>query len=292
MRKALIETDCVIEVHDARIPLSGRNLTFQHDIAGNKPHILVLNKKDLVFKKGSRYKETDIRQKILEQDGRLSEVIFTNCKDNRCKGLHSILPVASKLIGERERYHRSFCPDSNIIVVGIPNVGKSSLINLIRGGFLKVKSRPLKVGDKPGVTRALQTKIRVSDDPLIFLLDTPGIMMPNIKNLETGMKLSACATLRDENVGILNIADYILYQLNKNSMFDYVKVMGLDNPMDDVIEMLTSAAIAKGTYLDMSRKYVGEDGQVPDIIMQAVNFIAGFRSSNFGSMILDNDLLD
>ena len=100
--------------------------------------------------------------------------------------------MASKLIGERERYHRSFCPDSNIIVVGIPNVGKSSLINLIRGGFLKVKSRPLKVGDKPGVTRALQTKIRVSDDPLIFLLDTPGIMMPNIKNLETGMKLSAC----------------------------------------------------------------------------------------------------
>ena len=53
MRKALIETDCVVEVHDARIPLTGRNINFQHDITGNKPHILVLNKKDLVFNPGS-----------------------------------------------------------------------------------------------------------------------------------------------------------------------------------------------------------------------------------------------
>ena len=61
MRKALIETDCVVEVHDARIPLTGRNINFQHDITGNKPHILVLNKKDLVFNPGSdgkNHKET------------------------------------------------------------------------------------------------------------------------------------------------------------------------------------------------------------------------------------------
>ena len=52
--------------------------------------------------------------------------------------------------------------------------------------------RPLRVGNKPGVTRALETKIRVSDDPLVFLVDTPGIMLPNVSNFETGMKLAAC----------------------------------------------------------------------------------------------------
>ena len=66
------------------------------------------------------------------------------------------------------------------------------MINLIRSGTLKLKGKPMAVGPKPGVTRALQTKLRVSDDPLVFLLDTPGIMMPNIRNIETGMKLASC----------------------------------------------------------------------------------------------------
>jgi ribosome biogenesis GTPase A len=52
--------------------------------------------------------------------------------------------------------------------------------------------KPLKVGAKPGVTRALQTKIRVSDEPLVFLLDTPGIMMPNIGSLSAGMNMASC----------------------------------------------------------------------------------------------------
>ena len=91
MRKALIETDCVIEVHDARIPLSGRNHNFQHDIMGNKPHILVLNKKDLVFhRQNSVAEESDVKQKIQFLEPSLSEVIFTNCKDGSCKGLHSV----------------------------------------------------------------------------------------------------------------------------------------------------------------------------------------------------------
>ena len=93
MRQALIDTDCVIEVHDARIPLSGRNINFQHDIVGNKPHILVLNKKDLVFdKKDKRVQtqENDIREQIMAVERSLSDVIFTNCKDSQCKGLQSV----------------------------------------------------------------------------------------------------------------------------------------------------------------------------------------------------------
>lgn len=303
MRKALIETDCVIEVHDARIPLSGRNIDFQHDITGNKPHILVLNKKDLVFKteasgkKGKNvknktfYLQEDIRNTILKHEPRLSDVIFTNCNNIRCDGLQSVLPTAVKLISDSERFHRNFTPESNILVCGIPNVGKSSLINLIRNGTLRLSGKPLKVGARPGVTRAVHQKIRVSDDPKIFLLDTPGIMMPNIRNIETGMKLALCATIKDEQVGIINIADYILYQLNRNSVFDYVEQMCLEEPCDDVMEMLTNSAKAQNKFFKSNKKIMGTQAETPDIAPVAQQFVKAFRMSNFGKLILDTDLI-
>ena len=94
MRKSLKETDCVIEVHDARIPLSGRNSTFKNDITGNRPHILVLNKKDLVFgartKSKGTYQEEAVKERILSAEPSLSDVIFTNCKNIHCAGLQSV----------------------------------------------------------------------------------------------------------------------------------------------------------------------------------------------------------
>ena len=90
--------------YNFRIPLTGRNVNFQHDITGNKPHILVLNKKDLVFnldkkvKKETDYLQEDIKEKILKHEQNLSDVIFTNCKNVRCEGLQSVLPTAVKLI--------------------------------------------------------------------------------------------------------------------------------------------------------------------------------------------------
>jgi len=304
MRKALIETDCVVEVHDARIPLTGRNINFQHDITGNKPHILVLNKKDLVFnpesdgksqnteKRTTDYLQQDIRERILKHEPNLSDVIFTNCKNVRCEGLQSVLPTAVKLITENERFNRKFSPDSNLLICGIPNVGKSSLINLLRSATLNLKGKPMKVGAKPGITRALQTKIRVSDDPLVFLLDTPGIMMPNIRNIETGMKLASCATLLDSQVGIINIADYILYQLNKNDRFDYVDLMCLEEPYDDIIDMLTSSAKAQNKFRTVNRRIVGGMGtEVPDVMFAAEKFVKAFRASELGMLILDIDMI-
>ena len=97
MRKCLKETDCVIEVHDARIPFSGRNSTFKNDITGNRPHILVLNKKDLVFgaraKSEGTYQEESVKERILSAEPTLSDVIFTNCKNIRCAGLQSVSAI-------------------------------------------------------------------------------------------------------------------------------------------------------------------------------------------------------
>ena len=88
------------------------------------------------------------------------------------------------------------------MIIGVPNVGKSSLINLIRSRALRIKGG-LRVGKSPGVTRALETKIKVSLNPLVYLLDTPGIMMPKINNLDTAMKLACCG---ESNVFYFNLS--------------------------------------------------------------------------------------
>ena len=129
----------------------------------------------------TKLNKVKLREEIMQKEPELSDVIFSTCSNVKCSGLQSILPRAIELIQESDRYHRASRPDSNILIIGIPNVGKSSLINHIRRGNLRIKGNAVRVGSKPGVTRALENKVKVSDDPLVYLLDTPGIMMPNIK---------------------------------------------------------------------------------------------------------------
>ncbi len=127
------------------------------------------------------------------------------------------------------------------------------------------------------MTRALQTKLRVSDRPLVYLLDTPGIMMPNIKNIEVGFKLAACGmtdqshscfiyatnessctgTLKDENVGVIHVADYILYQLNKGNHFDYVDHFKLSEPKDRVFDLLCEIANTNNFVRKMASSVTG-----------------------------------
>ena len=98
------------------------------------------------------------------------------------------------------------------------------------------------------------------------------------------------ATLKDEQVGLLDIADYLLYQLNKNHVFDYVEYMGLEEPHDQIWEMLTISAEAKGQFRMLSKAMTGEDPrEVPCIQSASLNFIRAFRSGAIGKLILDAD---
>ncbi|XP_054516027.2 mitochondrial ribosome-associated GTPase 1 isoform X1 [Pan troglodytes] len=209
MQSSLKLVDCIIEVHDARIPLSGRNPLFQETL-GLKPHLLVLNKMDLA--------DLTEQQKImqhLEGEG-LKNVIFTNCvKDENVK---QILPMVTELIGRSHRYHRRENLEYCIMVIGVPNVGKSSLINSLRRQHLR-KGKATRVGGEPGITRAVMSKIQVSERPLMFLLDTPGVLAPRIESVETGLKLALCGTVLDHLVGEETMADYLLYTLNKHQRF-------------------------------------------------------------------------
>lgn len=284
MQQKLKSVDCIIEVHDARIPLSGRNPDFKYNISGLKPHILVLNKMDLA---DLNYKK--IVEEKIKREQNISSVFYTNCKDSLCPGVKKIIPTALNLIKGSNRYNRSENVDSRIMIIGVPNVGKSSLINAIRNTVLG-KRNAAHVGAVAGITRSVQHQIKVSQDPLIYVLDTPGVLSPTIKHVETGLKLALCATLQDHLVGEEIIADYLLYWFNKNNNFDYVSYLNCDEPTDDIRIALAKAAISR----QASVKYRNFDGAYiyrPDLQGMARNFLNAFRTGVFGKVLLDNDLL-
>jgi len=300
MEHTMLKTDLLIEVHDARVPISGRNLTFRSYVTGTgRPHILVLNKKDLVFdpavyqnnKSGLEKKEEELRQLILRSDPLLSDVIFTNCKNAHCPGLNTVLPRAIELIQSSDRYHRTGAPDSNFMIIGVPNVGKSSLINLIRSRQLKMKGTQ-RVGKNPGVTRAVESKVRVHHDPLVYLLDTPGIMMPNIKDKHVGMKLACCGTLNDDVIGTQNIADYLLFQLNRQRCFGYVDEFRLKQPVDDCRLLLTAIAVGKNFVTEINDLATGGRRRVPMLDAAAKAFLKSFREGRLGAFNFDHEALN
>nr|CAD7428405.1 unnamed protein product [Timema monikensis] len=281
MQQKLKLVDCVIEVHDARIPLSGRNPNFQYSVSSLKPHILVLNKKDL-----SDPKYNSEIEKRLEQD-KVSHVLYTNCKDQGCKGVRQLIPLATKLISSSQRYNRSEEKDYCMMVIGVPNVGKSSLINTLRNRHLH-KSNAAHVGAVAGITRSVQNRIKVNEDPLIYLMDTPGVLTPNVPDVESGMRLALCACLQDHLVGEQTIADYLLYLMNKEQNFKYVEHLGVEQPSDHITSVLAQAAY-KMKKTQRVRNLEGGYVIKPDLSLAASHFIKLFRTGVFGPTMLDKD---
>eukprot|EP00088_Acartia_fossae_P019649 TRINITY_DN21480_c0_g1_i4.p1 TRINITY_DN21480_c0_g1~~TRINITY_DN21480_c0_g1_i4.p1 ORF type:complete len:331 (+),score=37.08 TRINITY_DN21480_c0_g1_i4:60-1052(+) len=285
MQRKVTDVDCVIEVHDSRIPLSGRNTTFKETVSGARPHMLVLNKQDLVPK----HNRKQIIEKIKDEDPMISDVIFTNGNHSHCAGVRSLIPKAIRLIEESNRFHRSGRPDKSIIIIGIPNVGKSTIINQLRNSYLSLGGKATSVGAKPGVTRAVQEKIRISNKPLIYLLDTPGISKPNVKNMHVGMKLAVCNTLNDLVIGESYICDYLLWYLNAHGHFDYVDHFKLEKPIDDSYTLLGKIALNAG--YTSKRKIHGEEKILPDFDRAAMVFLKTFRSGKIGRIYLDEEQL-
>lgn len=281
MQQKLRSVDCIIEVHDARIPISGRNSDFKYTISGVKPHILVLNKVDLI--------EATYREPI---EDRLSKdykhIIFTNCKNQKCSGVKSIFPLAQDLINKSNRYNRASEEDYNIMIIGVPNVGKSSLVNALRVRHLN-KGNATTVGANPGITRSVLHKIKMCEKPLFYMLDTPGILTPNIENVEVGLKLALCATIQDHLVGEKIISDYLLYWLNKNEQFRYVKYYSLEKPMDNILELLAHISITNKKFLKV-RDHLNNYIFKPDLDQAAKMMIRSFRNGDLGRIMLDTDL--
>ena len=173
--------DVVVEILDARIPFSGRNPNFDN-IIRNKPRLLVLNKSDLADKNRTK-------QWIDWYAAQGLKVIPISCSTGM--GINTVLNEARALIQDKidREKEKGRNRTLKIMMVGIPNVGKSSLINRLIG------KASTKTGDKPGVTRGKQW-LRIKGDT--ELLDTPGILPPKFEDQSVAMKLAYTGAIKDE----------------------------------------------------------------------------------------------
>ncbi|CAO1947013.1 unnamed protein product [Urochloa humidicola] len=204
IRDRLKLADLVIEVRDARIPLSSANEDLQ-PVLSAKRRILALNKKDLA--------NPNIMNRWLNH--------FESCKQD-CISInaHSSSSV-NQLLGLAELKLKEAIlkePTLLIMVVGVPNVGKSALINSIHriatSRFpVHDKMKRATVGPLPGVTQDI-AGFKIASQPSIYVLDTPGVLVPSIPDMETGLKLALTGAVKDSVVGEERIAKYLLSLLN------------------------------------------------------------------------------
>lgn len=105
----------------------------------------------------------------------------------------------------------------SLVVVGIPNVGKSTIINSLRHLGVK-KGKVTQVGAVAGVTRRIQTRVKIWEDPPIYLYDTPGIYDPHVGSPLEGMKIALAGSTRDHLTQTIHVADYLLFRLNQSPL--------------------------------------------------------------------------
>jgi len=183
----LKQVDAVCEIVDARIPMSSRNPDIDA-ICGNKPRIIVLNRMDLADPNGTKEWSRYFKNKGMA-------VVVTDCKTR--KGIADFTPAARAAC--KEKLQRDAARGMNrplrVMVVGIPNVGKSTLINQISG------RKGAKAENRPGVTRGKQW---VTVDQGLLLLDTPGILWPKFEDPEVGMMLAYTGAVKE---GVLDLEE-------------------------------------------------------------------------------------
>ncbi|RUS85834.1 hypothetical protein EGW08_006386 [Elysia chlorotica] len=276
MQAKLKKIDCIVEIHDARIPFSGRNTRLK-DFIKLRPHILLLNKVDLTDLNANKARRSGIEAR-LKLDG-VDNVFFTSfhAMQNSSFLNSELLPLSKQLVESRPRYQREGADDFNMLVIGVPNVGKSTFINTLRNNQLYRKGKATTVGAKAGVTRSVLNKIKVGLNPPMYLIDTPGILPPNVSSLEAGMRLAACACVPDHIVGEVNIADYILYWLNSRENFQYVEYFGLTEASDNILDVLSKIAIDNRMVTKVKSVVTNTYVYRPDNVSSARMFLSAFR---------------
>ncbi|KAF1329075.1 Ribosome biogenesis gtp-binding protein ylqf, partial [Globisporangium splendens] len=260
--------DVLIEVRDARIPWSSANPILEETFGVSKPRLIVFNKSDLA--------NTNLQQRIeaqCKENG--MPCLFTSVTKGR--KIPSILQWCNAHSGAQFKKTAG----TMVMVVGIPNVGKSSIINEFRRlsssqKLAKGKKRAM-VGPTPGVT-VRNDIIKVNDKPAIYVVDTPGVMLPNIPSAETGLTLALTGAIKDQVVGTELIADYMLFKLNQMRSTRYVDALNLPEPTDNIQELFGHVY-----------KKCGALGKEPDVQnkLAAEFLLQEFRRGAFGQFTLD-----
>ncbi|MCL2018496.1 MAG: ribosome biogenesis GTPase YlqF [Oscillospiraceae bacterium] len=241
--------DAVAEITDARCPEAGRNPILD-ELIKEKPRVIILNKSDYADEK-----ITNQWKKFYENKG--MAVLICDCRSG--KGVNFFPALLKKKLSHiiEKRNARGFKGLAlRVMVVGIPNVGKSSFINRMSN------SKKTKVGDKPGVTRGKQW---VTIDKEIELLDTPGILWHKFDDADVARKLAVTGAVKDEVMDIIELAEGLISFLKENypeCLSERYNAQTLEN-------------------IAVNRKMLASGG-VPDTLRAANTLLDEFRSGKLG----------
>lgn len=257
IRENLKMVDAVVEIRDARIPVSSKNPVID-ELTGTKPRVVILNKADLADEKAG--KEWIER---LEKEG--NRALLMNCMKG--EGMKALLSILEKMKKQRSG-NRSQKP-FRMMAVGIPNVGKSSLINRMTG------RKSAKTGDKPGVTKGKQWLTMKNG---MQILDTPGILWPKFEDPKVGLDLAFCGSIKDE---IMDTSELGL-ELVKRLSAEYPDLLGerykLDHIDGDPLTCMEDIAKKRG--------FVMSGGRI-DYERCARTLLDEFRSAKIGRITLE-----
>lgn len=202
IRASLKLVDIVGEIIDSRIPISSKNPVID-DVLKDKPRIMILNKSDMADENETKKWLSYYRKK-----GYGAVVVDAL----HSKGLDKIYSVAKEMLADKfkklEEKNLS-AKTIRMMIVGIPNVGKSTFINSIS------KRKSAKIGDRPGVTKQVQW-IKTKND--LELLDTPGVLWPKFEDERIGLHLAFTGAIKDEIMDIENLAFRFIDELNKRDI--------------------------------------------------------------------------
>ena len=261
--------DVVVELLDSRIPISSRNPDINTLVQGKKK-IIVLNKSDLANEKETiKWMEYFKTQKI--------PVVITDA--NSGKGIKEVIKQAELImkdeLDKREEKGRTG-RKIRIMILGIPNVGKSSFINRL------ANKNSLEVGNKPGVTRKKQW-IKISNS--IELLDTPGVLWPKFESDEVALNLAYTGTIKDDVLEKTDVAFYFLKYMLENEIDKLVSRYNLNK--QEILNVLENQIIYDIMLkIGKSRGAVVSGGNVDDV--KTANIILeDFRSGKLGRITLE-----
>ncbi|WP_415930539.1 ribosome biogenesis GTPase YlqF [Zhenpiania hominis] len=221
--------DAVLEVIDARIPRSSRNPIID-ELVKEKKRILVFNKSDLADNEATKaWAEEFQRQGFLS--------LTTNCMSG--EGTVRLLKRLENLQEEKNRGQARKKP-YRLMIVGVPNVGKSSLINRLTG------RKSTQTGDRPGVTKGKQW---LSLPGNMQLLDTPGILWPKFEDPEVGLNLAFCGSIKDEILDVASLALELISLLQR----EYPELLAQRYKLEELpqtsLETMEAAAQKRGCIL-------------------------------------------
>lgn len=263
IKESLPLVDAVVEIVDARVPVSSRNPELP-ELIGQKPLMVILNKCDLAD-------ENATRRRISELGKQGVTAIAVDCRSG--KGLNAFAPTVRRMLADKIEANAQKGMTGKplrLMVVGIPNTGKSSFINRMAG------KNKAKVADKPGVTRQNQW-FGIGNG--IELLDTPGVLWPKFDDPDVGLRLAFIGSVKDTILDIELIAARFLTIMNENYPERIKERYKLEfSPESEEFERLEMLARKRGMLIS---------GGEPDTERAAVMLLDEYRAGKLGRITLD-----